>query len=129
MCHCGRLSLPAPLSCLCKVWETAHFSKTFSITASSLHRQEQSLRLPLQTEQRLCTALIPAEFAGKESCKQSRAAPGMQICSHSLPPRQVHSEFLPPAPADAELPPQLCRLCCSAWQELIQSTQDHLVSF
>lgn len=58
--------------------------------------------------------LIPAEFAGKESCEQSWDAPGMQDLSRSLPPRQVHGELLPPGPADAEQLPQLYRHCRSA---------------
>lgn len=61
----------------CKTQDRAHFRKTFIITASSLHRQEQSLHLT-SPDQALCTVLIPAESAEKESCKRSWDAPGMR---------------------------------------------------
>lgn len=120
MCHCWSLNSQVSLSCRFTTQDRAHFGRTFSITASSSHRQEQTLRLPLQTE---CFA----QPSSQQSLLGSRAVskPVMhqehRICSRSLPPKQVHSELLPPGPADAERPPQLCSLCCSAWQDQAQT--------
>lgn len=129
MRHCWRLRSQVSLSYRCKTRDRACFRKTFiSLLHVSIGRN------------RPCAYLcrLSRHFA-RSSSQQSllgrRAAssPGMHqecsICSHSLPPRQVHGELLPLGPVDAELLPQLCRLCCSAWQEQIQSTQDHLASF
>ena len=129
MRHCWRLSSQVSLSYRCKTRDRACFRKTFiSLLHASIGRNRPCAYLC-----RLSRHF--AQSSSQQSLLGRRAAssPGMHqecsICSHSLPPRQVHSELLPLGPVDAELLPQLCRLCCSAWQEQIQSTQDHLVSF
>lgn len=120
MCHCWRLNSQVSLSCRFTTQDRAHFRRTFSITASSSHRQEQTLRLPLQTE-RFAQPSSQQSLLGSRAVSKPVMHQERRICSRSLPPKQVHSERLPPGPADAERPPQLCRLSCSAWQDQAQT--------
>lgn len=128
MRHRWRFSPQVSLSQWCKTRARARSRKTFSISALCLTGWNRSCTYRCRLSRHFAV-LIPAEFAGKESCGQSWDAPGMQDLSRSLPPRQVHGEVLPPGPADAQQLPELCRYCRSVWQEQLWSAQDPFASF
>lgn len=128
MRHRWRFSSQVSLLQWWKTGARARFRKTFSISDLCLTGWNRPCTYRCRLSRHFAV-LIPAQFAGKESCEQSWDAPGMQDLSRSFPPRQVHGELLPPGPADAEQVPQLCRRCRSARQEQIWSAQDPLASF
>lgn len=114
MHHCWKLSSQASPSNWRKTRDRAHCRKTFSITASCLHTQRQTLHFPLQAEQTVCLVLIPAEFAGKESCEQCWDAPGPQDLL-TFAPFQTGAQRAPASGTGR------CRTTASALQALLLS--------